>query len=117
MATRFGVCVGALLCLASFAAGEPKAAELNRLRLYVPIPQLEDRFGKDVTPLAEYVKALERRAGEVLATEKTPPPAKGVLIAVGIKSKASTRVWCEAVGGEAPAELLRRLETELAKVA
>src|SRR5262249_2112923 len=66
-------------------------------------------------PLAADIKALEKRAGEVLAKEKQPK-AKGLLIAVGIKSKKSTRVWCEAVEGEAPAELLQLLEKELTKV-
>ncbi len=97
------------------AAEEPKPAELNQLRLYVPIPQLEDRFGKDVEPLAAYVKALEKRAGEILAKEKQPK-AKGLLIAVGVKSKKSTHIWCEAVEGDAPAELLQLLENELAKI-
>jgi hypothetical protein len=76
---------------------------------------LEDRFGKDVEPLAAYIKALEKRVGEILAKEK-PPMAKGLLVAVGIKSKKTTRIWCEAVDGEAPAELLELLEKELAKV-
>ena len=116
MTSLFGALVGALLCVTSaVAAEEPKTAELNQLRLYVPIPQLEDRFGKDVEPLAAYIKALEKRAGEVLAQEKQPK-AKGLLIAVGIKSKKSTRIWCEAVEGDAPAELLQLLEKELAKI-
>jgi hypothetical protein len=116
MVTRRSLLALGLLFVASVgAADEPNSAELNSLRLYVPIPQLEDRFGKDVEPLAKYVKALEKRAGQVLAKEK-PPAAKGLLIAVGIKSKKVTRVWCEAVDGEAPAELLRMLEKELAKV-
>ncbi len=97
------------------SADEPKPAELDRLRLYVPIPQLEERFGTDVRPLANYAKALEKRAAEVLSKEK-PPRAKGLLVAVGIKSKTKTRVWCQAVDGDAPVELLQRLEKELAKV-
>jgi uncharacterized protein YggU (UPF0235/DUF167 family) len=105
-----------MLCLTSSgSAEEPQPAKLNQLRLYVPIPQLEDRFGKDIKPVAEYIKTLEKRAGEILAKEKQPA-AKGLLIAVGIKSKKNTRIWCQAVEGEAPAELLRLLEKELAKV-
>ena len=116
MITRFALLAAALLSLASFArADEPKPSDLNRLRLYVPIPELKDRFGEDVEPLAAYIKALEKRAGEILAEEKRPK-AKGLLIAVGIKSKKATRIWCEAVEGEIPAELHRRLEKELAKV-
>jgi hypothetical protein len=116
MILRFGLTVAALVCLASTArCDDPKPTDLNSLRLYVPIPQLEDRFGKDIETLAKYVQALEKRAGEVLAREKRPN-AKGLLIAVGIKSKKNTRVWCQAVEGDAPAGLLRLLESELAKV-
>lgn len=97
------------------AAEESKSVALNQLRLYVPTPELEDRFGKDVVPLTGYIKALERRADEILSKEK-PPGAKGLLIAVGIKSRSKTRVWCEAVEGEMPAELLARLEKELGKI-
>lgn len=100
---------------AGLSADGPKPADLDRLRLYVPIPQLRERFGKDMVPLANYIKALVRRASEILGKEK-PPRAKGLLIAVGIKSKTRTRVWCQAVEGDVPAALLRRLERELAKV-
>jgi hypothetical protein len=116
MVLRIGVFVAVLVCLSSPAqCEEPKPADLNQLRLYVPIPQLEDRFGKDVEPLATYIKALEKRAGEILAKEDKPN-AKGLLIAVGIKSKKNTRIWCQAVAGDAPEALLRKLEKELAKV-
>ncbi|WP_020470410.1 hypothetical protein [Zavarzinella formosa] len=116
MAFRFGLLAGMMLCLTSVAAAEEaKPAALNQLRLYVPIPQLESRFGKDVMPLVAYIKALEKRLGEILAKEKQPK-AKGLLIAVGIKSKKKTRIWCEAIGGEAPDELLRLIEKELAMI-
>jgi hypothetical protein len=116
MVLRFGVFVAVLVCLASTArCQDPKPAALNQLRLYVPIPQLEDRFGKDIEPLAKYIKALEKRAGEILAKEKQPK-ARGLLIAVGIKSKKNTRIWCQAVEGDAPAELLQLLEKELVQV-
>src|SRR4051812_20526280 len=112
MFLRFGLLVVAACGLAPAArADDPKPADLNSLRLYVPIPQLEDRFGADVVPLADYVKALQKRAGELLA-EETRPPAKGLLIAVGIKSKQKTRVWCQPVEGEVPKDLVRRLEAE-----
>src|SRR5437588_11490214 len=96
------------------AAQELPPAALNQLRLYVPIPQLDERF-EDVKALASYIKALEAKAAEVLGKEQKPQ-AKGLLIAVGIKAKTKTRVWCQAVDGEAPAELLGKLEKELAKV-
>ncbi len=116
MVLRVGLLIALWVCLASTAwCQEPKPADLNQLRLYVPIPQLEDRFGKDIEPLAKYIKALEKRAGEILAKGKQPR-AKGLLIAVGIKSKKNTRIWCQAVEGDAPAALLQGLEKELAKV-
>jgi hypothetical protein len=108
-----------LFLLAGLQATEPpkaqKTAELNQLRLYVPIPKLKERFGNDVEPLAKYIKALEKRTVEVLSKQKRPE-AKGLLIAVGIKSKKKTRIWCEAVEGKCPPKLLRLLETELARV-
>jgi len=116
MVTRFGLLALITLSLtSSVAAEEPKPTALNQLRLYVPIPDLENRFGKDIEPLAGYIKSLEKRAGEILSKEKQPK-AKGLLIAVGIKSKKDTRIWCEAVEGEAPVELLQLLEKELAKI-
>jgi hypothetical protein len=76
---------------------------------------MEERFGKNVDPLANYIKLLEKRTEELLSKEK-PPKAKGLLIAMGIKSKTKTRAWCQAVEGEIPDDLLRHLEKELAKV-
>ena len=118
MAMRFLILVTIWSLLSGITPGwadEPTPAELNQLRLYVPIPQLEDRFGKDVQPLASYIKALEKRAAEILGQEKRPA-AKGLLIAVGIKAKTKTRIWCQGVEGEVPAELLQRLEKQLAKI-
>ena len=109
-----------LFLLAGLLATEPpkaqKTAELNQLRLYVPIPKLKERFGnRSAEPLAKYIKALEKRTVEVLSKQKRPE-AKGLLIAVGIKSKKKTRIWCESVEGKCPPKLLRLLEAELAKV-
>lgn len=116
MILRLSLLVVVLAGLASPArCDDPKPADLNQLRLYVPIPQLEDRFGKDVEPLANYIKALQKRTGDLLAKEEKPK-AKGLLLAVGIKSKKNTRIWCEAVEGDVPESLLRKLEKELAKV-
>lgn len=94
---------------------ETKPTELNQLRLYIPIPQLEERLGKDAEPLANYIKALEKKAVELLGKEKQPK-AKGLLIAVGIKSKTKTRIWCQAVEGDLPVEMLQKLEKELGKI-
>jgi hypothetical protein len=43
-------------------------------------------------------------------------PLDGGHVALGIKSRSQTRVWCEALEGEMPAELLVRLEKELGQV-
>src|SRR5262249_12396290 len=43
-------------------AGPARAAEVSRLRLYVPTNELSDRVGKDVKPLADYIKTLEKAA-------------------------------------------------------
>jgi len=106
---------GLLAVGSSHAADEPKAAKINQIRLYIPTPMLEERIGNDVKPLANYIKALEKGTAEFMAKEKQPK-AKGVLIAVGIKSKTKTRIWCEAVDGDVPDGLLHKLEKELAKV-
>jgi hypothetical protein len=96
------------------AAEQVEIVELNQVRLYVPIPQLRDRFG-ETEALANYVKSLQRATATVLSKEEQLD-AKGLLLAVGIKSKRNTRVWCQAVEGEVPTEVLQRLEMELAKV-
>ncbi len=55
------------------------------------------------------------RANAILA-EAEPSGAKGLLVAVGIKGGRRSKVWCQAVGGEIPAALLRTLERELGEV-
>lgn len=108
-----GLAIAAIFFVPSLGRCEdPKPAEINAVRLYVPTPQMEDRFGKDIDPLVKYIKALEKGLGEVMAKEKQPE-AKGLLIAIGIKSKKQTRIWCEAVEGDAPAEMMAKLEKEL----
>ena len=58
---------------------------------------------------------LAKTTADFLSKEK-PQNAKGLLIAVGIKSNKKTRVWCQAVEGEIRADLIKRLEKRLAKV-
>jgi hypothetical protein len=117
--SRWSVWLAAVAGLAFASPGvradEPKVADLNQLRLYVPIPELTNRVGKDVKPLADYIKALERATVKFLERAEKPK-AKGLLIAVGIKAGRKSKVWCQAVEGDAPAELLQTLEKELAKV-
>jgi phosphotransferase system HPr-like phosphotransfer protein len=115
MAARLALMVAVCTCVAAWSADEPKPVALSQIVLYVPVPVLEERLGKDVRPLANYIKALEKRAEEVLSEGKQPE-AKGLLVVVGIKSRSDTRIWCQAVDGKVAAELLQRLEEELAKV-
>jgi hypothetical protein len=117
MARRFIFLAIVLACVSSSRAfgADPKVTETNARRLYVPIPELKNRFGEDVQPLVKYVKAVQARAEEILAKEQKPK-AKGLLIAIGIKSKKEAKVWCEAVDGEMPTELIQLLEQELGKL-
>jgi hypothetical protein len=91
-------------------------AELNQIVLYVPIPELEERFGEDAAgKLSAYIKTLLRGASKILSINEKPK-AKGILIAVGIKSNGRAKVWCQAVDGDIPQKLLQQLERGLAKV-
>jgi tetratricopeptide (TPR) repeat protein len=90
-------------------------AKLQNTTLYVPIPELETRFGSDPAPLGTYVNALKAKVNAILA-ESEPGSARGLLVAVGLKTKGRVKVWCEAVEGEIPAPLLRTLERELGEV-
>jgi tetratricopeptide (TPR) repeat protein len=96
-------------------SGSPQPAKLNSVRLYIPIPQLEERLGKDPMLIANYIKALEKRTADVIG-EESSVPAMGLLIAVGFKSKVQTRIWCQPVEGELPPEFVQKLEDELAAV-
>jgi hypothetical protein len=92
----------------------PPAADVNALRLYVPAPELESRLGKDDT-FVDYVKVVEKATLDCLAAAKLPS-AKGLLLTVGMKPSGPTKVWCEGVEGDVPAQLLRKLEKEVAAV-
>jgi hypothetical protein len=118
MTSRVVLMLVACMVFVGFATGQTNQsppAELNLLTLYVPTPEMDNRFGNDIEPLANYIKALVKQTSEILSHEN-PPSAKGLLIAVGIRSKTNTRVWCQAVDGDVPSKLLKRLEEELAKV-
>jgi tetratricopeptide (TPR) repeat protein len=93
---------------------ERKDFEHKQLRLYVPIPELPKRIGEDVEPLANYIKSLDDPIQRWLEKEK--PQAKGLLIAIGIKSGKKSRAWCQSVEGDIPADALQRLEADLGKV-
>lgn len=91
------------------------AFELKQLRMYVPLQQVQERLGPEPLQFANYVKALEKKAAEIVAAHSAVD-APGLLIAVGIKSPTKTRIWCQAVEGELPPELLEQLQTELAAI-
>ena len=88
---------------------------MEKLRLYIPIPEFENRVGTDVEPLTAYVKTLEKTAAAFLQKESRPQ-AKGLLIAVGIAGGRKAKVWCQAVEGDCPRKLLAQLEDVLAQV-
>jgi hypothetical protein len=91
------------------------AAETNAVRLLVPIPELEKRLGKDPAVISEFIKAVELAALAALAEAKLPE-AKGLIVTVGMKPSGGTKVWCEAVEGEIPADLLKKLEKQVSAV-
>ncbi|CEF49239.1 unnamed protein product [uncultured bacterium] len=96
-------------------AEEKKLVELNSVRLYLPDDTLRQRIGNDSSPLADYIKSLQKEAA--LFWEKAEPPkAKGVLIAVGVKQDKKSRIWCDAVDGEISAEALAKMEKKLGEV-
>jgi hypothetical protein len=103
-------------CLAAVGhAQEKKVVELNSIRLYLPDATLRQRLGDDATPLAGYIKSLQKE-GDAFWAKAEQPKAKGLLVAVGVKPGKKARVWCDAVDGEIPAETLARLEKKLAEV-
>src|SRR5262245_40593545 len=91
-----------VVCLASVAHAEEKPATfLNSVLLYLPDDALRQRLGDDVSPLALYIKSLQKETATFL--EKVGrPKAKGLLVAVGVKPGRMARVWCDAVDGEIP---------------
>jgi|GEM_PF-1754508 len=102
------------------AAPKPETAETGSAKfletaLYVPTPQLEARFGTDPKPLGDYVNELKARVNAILA-ETEPVGAKGLLVAVGLKTDRRSKVWCQAIEGSIPAALLKTLERELADI-
>jgi hypothetical protein len=60
-----------------------KVAKLVGTLLYVPTTDLDSRFGTDSEPLDNYINALKKRTGAILA-QAEPAVAKGLLVAVGI---------------------------------
>ena len=89
--------------------------ELKSVRLYLPNDILRQRLGNDAGLLPDYVAALHRRANSFLETAGRPA-AKGILIAVGVRPNKKAKVWCDAIDGEIPGELLRELEQALGEM-
>jgi hypothetical protein len=96
-------------------AGKVVSAKVNSIRLYVPTGELPARLGDDPKLISNYVKAVEKAAATALASADKPE-AKGLFLTVGMKPNKTTRAWCQAVEGEVPDELLRKIEKEVAKV-
>ncbi len=106
-----GLALFGLMCHAQ----EMKALELNKIRLYLSNDALQQRIG-DVDPLVTYVKSLQKKAS-AFWEKAVAPRAKGLFIAVGVKSNNKVKLWCEAVDGEIPADALSNLEKQLSQVA
>src|SRR4029078_9705015 len=93
---------------------KPKAADIDHLTMLIPTNEIATRVGEDVTPFANYIKAAWRKTDEIVSSAKPEDvTAKGLVVIVGVKAKDKTRVWSEAVDGNIPAELLRRVEKEV----
>ena len=105
-------------CLVYALAGqaqEKKVVELNGIRLYLPDDTLRKRLGDDASPLSNYIKSLQKEA-EAFWKKTDQPKAKGLFIAVGVKPGKKAKVWCDAIDGEIPADVLAKLEKRLSEV-
>jgi hypothetical protein len=96
-------------------AEEKKLIETNSIRLYLPDDKLRQRIGDDVDPLVNYIKALQKETA-AFWEKADQPKAKGLLIAVGVKPDGKVKVWCDAVDGDIPTDLLSKLEKRLDEV-
>jgi hypothetical protein len=103
-----------VICAGLARAEERGVVKLNSVRLYLPDAQMEERVG-DVGPLANYLKALQREAA-AFWNGSPRTAAKGVIVAVGVRPGGKVRVWCDAVGGDVPADTLEKLRAALEQV-
>jgi len=111
--------IGLLSIIVSCVRGaeEVKVVKLNGIILYVPEPDVGRRLGSnDVGPIAEYINSAVAAAGKVVEQRPPAPSAKGLHLTIGFKPGKKSKAWCAAVEGEANAELLRAIETEVAKL-
>jgi hypothetical protein len=99
-----------------------KVIELKQWRSYVPIYELAPRLGDDPSKFADYEVLLADYTMSVVK-ETTAfwenaerPTAKGLFVAIELRPGKQSRMWCEAVDGEIPAEVLSKLENRLAEV-
>ena len=86
--------------------------EINTVRLYLPESEFQRRVGPDATPLTEYIRRLAMEADAFWQT-RPEPQAGGVLVGVGVGLGRESRVWCESVAGDMPAEEIKDLEEQL----
>jgi hypothetical protein len=104
-----------ILAAASGQSPQKMVVELNSVRLYLPDADLRERLGDDVSPLAAYIKVVEKETATFLGNAKQPN-AKGLLIAVGVKPGKKAKVWCDAVDGQIPADTITSLQLKLSKL-
>ena len=96
-------------------AEKPSPMKYEGLVLYVPTTIAGERLGTDPRPVADYVNALGKRLRAILSEADTGS-ARGLLVAVGIKTNNRSKVWCQAIEGELPPALLKTIERELGEV-
>ena len=80
------------------------------IRLYLPDAVLDQRI--EPAKLAAYIHALERQLiGTCILQDLSP--AKGLLIAIGARPGKTSRVWCEVLEGDLPAELVADIAADM----
>ena len=111
---RAAIVIGLFVSLCGFAsADDVQFVEINQVRLYQPDAVLKDRVGDDSAPLARYMSGLATTLALSLKKPDHSAP-KGLLVVVGVKPGKKSKVWCDAVEGEIPADELAQLEKKLA---
>ncbi len=108
------IALAVILCAGLARAEERSVVKLNSVRLYLPDAQMEERVG-DVGPLVDYMKALQREAATFWGASKRTA-AKGVLAVVGVRPDGKVRVWCDAVDGDVPPDILQGFRSALERV-
>jgi hypothetical protein len=79
------------------------------IRLYQPEHKLNERTPDGIEEVAAYMQALELAGEQYLSRLGRDFGSMGILVAAGVKPGGRTRVWCDQVGGEIPADVWQEL--------